>query len=229
MTQLSLTTIQGRVTRKLGLSSTGTDQTDITQYANEGYENFLARTGLYVKPGTMTLTAGQDDYELDGDILHITELWKLDSNSDPVEMIRVSPYELIALRRGTLATDQSVRGRYATQGMNQLMIYPTPDSAGTLELTYAPRPTLLSAGGDTPDFLPQEYHKALELWALAEMADQEDDESSAHGNNYRVMYEGLVAEAIKAKSKKGGRRLPKATIRGRRAIAISNDQDVRSY
>ena len=72
------------------------------------------------------------------------------------------------------------------------MVYPTPASAGTITVYGVPRPATLSASGSSPDEIPLEYQKAVELFALGEAADYDDDETSAQGSRYREEYEKWI-------------------------------------
>lgn len=213
---LTLANIRSRVTARLGLDSTssGSEATLLDAYVNDAYEDFLVRTGCWIERSTMTTTAGTADYDMDQDIMQIVEMYVTDGTDD-VLMSRHTPLDILEYRRASSDQDSPSR-RFATQGHNMLMLYPTPDSTDTITVYYVPRPSTLSASTDTASMIPPQYQKALEFYALAEMADVDDDQSSAMGQSYRARYEELVVRAKREATRMGTRRLAPARV-GRRA------------
>lgn len=224
---LTLANIRSRVTARLGLDSTssGSEATLLDSYVNDGYEDFLQRTACWVERSTMTTTAGTADYDMDQDIMQIVEMYATGaSDGEDVSMERVSPIRILEARRFSDVSAAPARW-FATQGHNMLMLWPTPDAVDTLTVYYVPRPSTLSASTDSASLIPPQYAKALEFYALAEMADYDDDQSSAMGQSYRARYEELVVRARREASRMGTRRLPPATVGRRRRWVMEPGRD----
>ncbi len=218
MAALTLANYRSRVSSRLGLDTTasGSEATLLDAYVNDGYEDFLQRTACWIERSTVTTTAGTADYDMDQDIMQIVELYLTASGaSESTLMQRVSPVEILDYRRASSDAESPSR-RYATQGHNMLMLWPTPDAVDTLTIYYVPRPSTMSASTDTPSLVPPQYHRALEFYALAEMADYDDDQSSAMGESYLARYEQLVVRCRAEASRMGSRRLPPARVGRRR-------------
>jgi hypothetical protein len=139
-------------------------------------------------------------------------------------MQQTTPEEILLRRRGGIVTT-SRGGYFATQGINKLMLFPTPTEAYNITFYYVPRPTALSASADVPSDIPAEYHKALEFYALSEAADEDDDSTSLMGDRYRLLYEGFVSKARRQKQWRGGRDFGVLRLdrRGRDNRRYSND------
>lgn len=214
---LTLANIRSRVTARLGLDSTSgsSEVTLLDAYINDAYEDFLQRTACWIERSTMTTTAGTADYDMDQDIMQIIELYVTGTDSLETQMARVTPVDILEFRRTSSDTDSPSR-RYATQGHNMLMLWPTPSDADTLTVYYVPRPSTMSASTDSASLIPPQYHKALEFYALAEMADYDDDQSSAMGQSYRARYEQMVVACRREATRMGSRRLAPARV-GKRA------------
>lgn len=224
MAQTTLAQYRTRVADKVGLDSTdANDQTRIDDWVNEGYEDFLLRTRCNVRKSTLATIADVEDYELDSDILSVLEFYSADSDGNQRDFDRLTPAELIELRKGSPAS-QAHGNFYAVQGLNLLMIYPTPSEAYNLTVYYVRRPSALSATADIPSDIPAEFHKALEFWALAEAGDYDDDATSEFGERYRGRYELMVLEARKQQLWRGGRALADAVVKGPRTRLRLDDR-----
>lgn len=199
-----MTSFRTSVAAKLGLDVSSTAELAlIDQYINEGVTDVVLRTGCDVTSATLTETSGAGDYTLDAAILRIRGLqWASGSYYSLPE--RVSIEEILALRQtNTAASTTPVC--YAIEGSNLLMVYPTPSASDTLTVYYVPRPLTLSGGTDTPSEIPLEFHKAVELYALSELADYNDDQSSQDGQRYLQQYEMWIRRIKIAVNLKGGR------------------------
>lgn len=218
----NLTTLRLRVSRKLSLDQTasGEEETAVTDWLNEGVVEVLLETHCTVSKGTAALTSGTGDYELDTDILAVHKL--IDSNNVPLE--RVTEAEIDEFRRASATGSSSVQ-HYAVAG-NMLMVWPTPNSAATLTVYFVPRPTPMSTGTHDPSDatyggVPSEYHKGIELYALWQAADFDDDTSANQGDRYFGQYSAWVNKIRKNLKLKGGQRMPGLNT-GRRSLR-SND------
>ena len=215
------------VSSKLGLDNTvAGDQTLIDQWINEGVADVLVRSRVKIAVGTMTLTAQSGDYVFPTGILAIEDVY-LTSGGTQYSMNRVSPIELLDMRRNSVAVSPSQF--YALNGSSLLMLYPTPDnSVDQITIYYVARPVTLSAGTDTPSDIPTEFHKAVEYYALSQAADYSDDSMSQDGARYTAMYETVLKTLKKAALQKGGRRLSPAVVghKRRRAYGRPDQQQV---
>lgn len=184
-----------RIAAKIGTDTTaaGLDETLIDAWVNEGATDFLLRTRCKVESGTTTLAAGQYDFTIDTDILLIQDCY-LSGTTQNYPMTQVTVHELLAMRQSLVNTAIGPL-YYAVAGSNLFMVHPTPTAASTITIYYVPRPVTLSSGSASPDEIPAEFHKAVEFYALAEMADYDDDASSAQGERYRQEYEKWVGKA----------------------------------
>lgn len=214
---LTLNNIRSRVAGRLGLDTTtsGSEMTLLDAFINQGYQDFLVRTGCFIERSTMTTTSGSADYDMSQNISQLVELYVTGTDGLNQRMMRVMPADILDYRM-TWSDSDSPSRRYAVQGHNQLMLWPTPSSADTITLYYVPAPSTLSASSDVPSLVPPQYHQALEYYALAEMADYDDDQSSAMGQSYLARYEQLVVRARREAMRMGGRRMAPARV-GRRA------------
>ncbi len=219
----TLTTFRAAVAHKIGSlsASDSNDQALIDEWVNQGVTDVMLRTGIKVVADTVSLSAGVGDYTLDTDILAIREM-VVTSAGDDYNLTQVTPHEIRRWRRGLSGTGSPVY-RYAVEGANLLMVYPTPSSADVLTVYYVPRPATLTSGSDSPTEIPTEFHKAVEYYALAEAADWDDDSSSAQGQRYWDMYEREIGKAKRSKLTRGGARLPTAFLARRRWVRHRED------
>lgn len=198
------------VSQKIGLDANdSTEMTLLGQWINQGVRDVLLRTRCKVIPATMALTAGESDYEIDATILALNEVTVTNSSSVH-EMERVTPADILAYRRGQQAAEDFPR-YYALDGANLLMVYPTPAAADELTLYYVPRPTEMTADANDPSAvtyggIPLEYHHLIELYALIEAADYDDDISSQVGQKYQADYEREIMRVKRFIQARGGRR-----------------------
>jgi hypothetical protein len=223
----TLDDLRARISVTLDWQLSGEDLTEIDARLNEAYEDILARTRCKVNCADMTLTADTWKYTMATGILAVLEVFK-EGSSFPFE--RTTTEHIIRLRRGIETATSGVR-YYATEGASMFMVWPTPTEAEDVSFFYVPRPPELSSGSDQPTFIPAEFHKALEYYALWRLADTDDDQSSAMGERYRAYYEGpdsrggILKQIIRASRWKGGRRLAPAPVGRRRRVASAPDAD----
>ncbi|MBI3936417.1 MAG: hypothetical protein HY323_05525 [Betaproteobacteria bacterium] len=213
----TLALLRSRVSKKIGLDETaaGAEEVLLDSWLNEAVEQVLLRSRCFVKKATITLTKDVNEYELDtvlsGGTLSVLKL----INSDSVPLERVSPEEMADLRRSTASGTQA--WKYALDGANLLMIWPTPTAAGTLTVYHVPRPTAMTTGANDPSTatyggIPAEFHKLLEFYGLWQAADFDDDASSQVGTLYRAAFDRGLAEMRRALRQRGGRKLGPARL-----------------
>lgn len=233
----TLAQFRTRVSAKIGLDNTSgsAEQQLMDSWINEGVVEVLLALKCYVVEANMTVVAGQADYTLDAAILDMQNIFVTDTSTQSWSMQRVAPDEILYMRRVTVATSAPPR-YYAVNGANMLMLYPTPQESDTITAYYVPRPTALSNPTDDPSSataggVPSEYHKAIELWALAEAGDYADDASSQNGASYFAKYQLKIKDYRKRIHQKGGNRLPRAVpaFLSRTSIPPRNDIDIPNW
>ena len=220
----TLAQFRTEISNVLGLTTgAGDDQDFIDARVNEGVAKVLTRTSCKVLPATMTLTAASANYTLSTSILSVIDVYLVGAaTSEASQLARVTPAEMLGLRARNPIADSPVR-RYAVDGGNLLMIYPTPTAADVIHLLYVPRPTTLASGTDTPSEVPAEWHDLVSYYALFRCADYDDDASSQMGDRYRALYEQGLLDMKKALNRFGGHRLAPAVVNRRRRVLVPHD------
>lgn len=210
----TLATLRTAVSSKLGLdnASGSTEQILVDSWVNEGIVEILLRTHCKVEKGTMAVTSGTWDYQLDTGILAIRDIWGTDSAGAVTAVIRVSEQEILDLHRSTSSGSATLR--YTVVGSNLILLWPTPTTAYTLNLLYVPRPTSMTAADHDPSAetygrIPKEFHKAIEYFALWQGAEYDENQGSQGGERFRALFEDYLATRIRpAMKRKGGIELP---------------------
>lgn len=218
----TLVQMETEVHFELGLAATtaGTEKTLVDGWLNSGVVDVLARTGCYVVSAAVSLSAAEGDYDLLADLgldtLAVRSMRWTSTNGGGVPE-RVSPEEIERLRA---TPDAQASGwpasYYAVAGANLLMVWPTPTAADTITVIHTPRPTAMSLSSHDPSNatyggIHAEWHDAVVLYAEWKGASGSDDQSSAQGERYRVLYEGQdgnhgrLAQIRVASRKHGGR------------------------
>lgn len=222
----TLTNLRTRVYSRLGLDSTssGNDETETTAYLNEAIVDILLQTGVYVKSGTTSLSAGTSDYTLDTGIIRIKEGYNT-SGGETYSLTQVSPADILDMRRGGAT---GAARYFAIDGANLLMVYPTPTATDTITFYYVPRPTAMSSGSHdssnaTYGGIPDEYAPAIVAYACWKLGDREDDRTSQNGAAYLAEYEGWVRKIRKYVNTKGNVSLPPSRLRRNRRRLVSHD------
>ena len=205
----------------------------------------LKRTHCYITPATLTMAANVADYRLDASVLAIDDIYMTSSGAN-FRVRRQSTTDLINLR--LFQTTTSPVQMYALNGVDMIMVFPTPIQADTLTIYYVPKPTALAATTDDPSTstlggIPTEYHYGLELYMMWKAGDAFDDESSQSGESYRRMYlgdpntaqgtehrDGFIGTMKKDVRRKGGKHQASIPIppRGRRVYVPNPGFDIGS-
>ena len=216
---------------KLGLDTTsgGTEESQLIAWLNEGVIDVLLRARVNVNCGDLTLTANTWKYTLPTSALAVQDISYTSTTGSSGTLTRVTPEDILRFRSATPATGATVR-YYALNGNDMLMVYPTPSAADTLTIYYVPRPTALSStsstahdpSSETYGGIPTEYHKAIELYALAQAAEFTDHKPSQYGARYKAEYEGKLIEIKRAMRHRGGRSLGPAIVGKRRPLVGDN-------
>jgi hypothetical protein len=124
----------------------------------------LVRAGqnYYTKTVQTTLVVNQRDYVLPGDIKKIHRVDVVISGSSPNESVQaLTP--ITWNQQDMIAFGSSTPRCYAIK-RNRISLFPAPDSAITLRLTYTYLVTDMTIDTDSPD-VPSDYHELIALLA----------------------------------------------------------------
>ena len=149
---MNLATFRTHIARATGLATGDTTVLQLIDDAvNEGIVEFLKGTKIFSIPAALSLTADQDTYSLDADILTIQSIWYGPADgTQSVMMEEVGLGDLLQLKLRQSAVDVTPR-YFARLGGNAIQLYPAPGSTSDqLHVTYTPYPSALSATADTP-------------------------------------------------------------------------------
>ena len=146
MASTTLTSYKTQITAKVGLDVTA-DDTLLTSWLNQAYEDIVLRTHCKVRPAGITLTAGTDSYSLPSQAMVILEPYQSSSGRSGL----MKPTDLTEIvRKRTLQSSTSGSILYYVLMGDLLELFPVPSTGDTLNLWYVPRPTAMSTGSDTP-------------------------------------------------------------------------------
>lgn len=174
MTALAFSDIYNRVLLWTDTSDTTTAKANV----NHAYRDLVRQTRAKVTSVTKTLTAGDASYSLSSDFT-LTDVLAIDlvsyfaagaSYGTPLQP--TSMEEIIQLR--TTLVGGYVR-LYAMRDLDNLELYPAPQSSSdTLTIYYTQAPTALSADGDLPSAVPEEFGIVIAYGGAARTAEAED-------------------------------------------------------
>ena len=225
---MTLGTIRTNVANVLGLdNSAGGDQPMIDQWANEAVLDILLQTDCYVDCANMTLTSGTADYDLSSSILKIRYAYLSPVGGSDRLMQRIAPFEILDFRLGS-ADNSGQPYKYAIQGDNLLMVYPTPAAADVMRVYYVPRPSVMSSDAHDPatttyGLIPAQYHDLIVDYTLWRGADHEEASGTQDPEKYAQRYMMGLKDIIRDLNKKGGVRMPQAVRARSRARGFSNN------
>lgn len=221
---MTLEQFRRTIGRKTGMDygSAGVDRDLIDSWINEGVREVLIRTYCYVAAADVQTTIDEWQYDLSQNVMVIKNLWR--DGGDRME--RVSAEELIDLRR-TSGSGSSSTLRWAFEGANMLLLWPTPTAVYDLDFLYVPRPTEMSFDSHDPSNatyggVPVELHKGIELWALANASDHEHETTTQRGISYLAQFDEWVRRVARPYMNRRAGDLPRARV-GRRALIPSRN------
>lgn len=229
----TLAQFRSRISAKIGLDNTASsaDQSLVDSWVSEGVVDVLRETGCNVDSTTVTPGASAD-YALAVSVLGILDMYTTSGSSNSrLEQVTVPDMLQMRLNGSTAAGPTSY---YALAGTDLMLFYPTPAAADTFTMYVVPKPTAMSVSSDDPSSaslggVRTEFHKAIELYALAEAADYDDDGSSAQGARYRERYHEELGRIKRSINLLGRYKQPPAVLptQRRRRTRRFNDQDWR--
>lgn len=227
----TLASFRTQVAAKMGLDNTASsaDRALMLLWANSGYAEVLSAGRFKIAPANMTFTAGTGDYTLPTQALAINEVYVTTASTTLTSRLeRVTAQQIMDRRIAESSGGVPPARYYALNGANLLMVYPTPTSSlDSMTMYYVPRPTPLSADGDSPSDVPEEHHKVIEDYMLWNAGQYVNDKFSRNGDEYRMLYEAQLAKLKKAALHMGGRRLAPAVVGRRRFVAAAGQDDGR--
>lgn len=206
---LTVLQLQTRVARAIGLSlSVSDDMALMLGWYNDAVEQFLRETKINVRPASLAVTAGQEDYSLDSDIMSMQALWFQPAEGSTAMMQPITPEEMFQRRMVTQSGGPP--NYYSLSGAHTLMIHPTPSSNNdAIHMLYVPRPTAMAASADSPSAtamgnIPSEYHPLLEAYVKWKAGQAEEHRPSENGLQYQSEWErGITAVKSELKRKAG--------------------------
>lgn len=225
----NLLQFETQISNEIGLSAT-LEKTVIDDALNRAVQRVLEDTHCFVKKINYTGWDGTStDYTLDGAILDIVEV-QLSSASVTYPLERLSIIDLLERRR-TGQTTGSPPQFYAVSGANLLMFYPAPGAGDTLTAYVVPVPTAMAASTDDPSSttfggVPEILHEAIFFYACARCASYDDDQTSAQGQRYRDWYKEEITRYREILRKRGGTRMARAVVNGKRRSRVNHDNSV---
>ena len=114
-----------------------------------------------------------------------------------------------------------------------LRLDPMPTVAGEIPIWAVLRPQQMAADTDSPGMeqfgaIPDEFHDAIVTYAKWKGGDYSDDNSSAAGEQYRILYEGQdgisgrLAQIRASVNLRGTGRFPRMRVSGLRTVSPSS-------
>jgi hypothetical protein len=229
---LNLSEFRSRVRRVTGLGSDATDLAMIDSWVNEAVVQFLRETKMNTRLAALAVTAAQEDYTLDTDILAMQGLWYEPATT--IQQILLQPVAvetMFELRLPTAVVNPTVK-YYALSGAHTLMLYPAPPSSSDiLHIMYVPRPAALSATSDAPSAtangnIPSEYHPILEAYAKWKGAEAEEHRGSDNGLQFQAQWEREIAKIRGEMKRKAGMVQPPVRLGRPRSPRVGPGVDV---
>lgn len=233
---MSLTVLQcqTRVARVVGLSlSVADDMSLMLGWYNDAVVQFLRETKLNVRPASLAVTAGQEDYTLDSDILSMQAIWYGPNTGTEAMMQAITPEDMYT-RRFVNQDGGGPPNFYALVGAHTLMISPSPGTSDVINMLYVPRPSAMSASSHSPSAtafgnIPPEYHVILEAYVKWKAGEAEEHRPSDNGLQFQAEWERAITR-VKAELRRKAGPVIGSVRMGRRGIAtlgVGNGVDIR--
>lgn len=175
------------------------EQLLIDRAVNRGVLDVLRKTRCYVADADLTFTAGVWDYQMPTSVLEtVTVFVETEGEVYYPPLQRKTSAEILRMH-GTGAVPSGIPKYFALEGWDLILLAPTPTTDVNLGIYYVPRPQALTGTSDDPSVvlyggIPDDYHDAIELFALSRLADYDDDQSSGSGERYRQVYQQRYRE-----------------------------------
>jgi hypothetical protein len=229
---MNLNDFHARVRRVTGLGSDATDLALITGWINEGVVQFLRETKMNTRLATLAVTAGQEDYTLDDDILAMQGLWYSPADTTQRRLLQPVSVETMFELRLPDQSANSLTRHYCLSGAHTLMLHAAPASSDDeLHIMYVPRPAALSSTADAPSAtangnIPAEYHPVIEAYAKWTGAEAEEHKGSDNGLQFQAQYEREIAKIKGEMKRKAGAVQPAVRLGRPRGPHVGNGVDI---
>jgi hypothetical protein len=183
--------IQDNVILRLNLDAVA-DLQNVKDYINQAYSQVVVETEALQTSGSFTLTPGTKTYDLSTVLSNVIVRIKTISLTfggqtfPPIQQVSIDKLLRLRIGAGGSSPASGTVTHYAVNGLNDLEVYPTPQSADTMTVFYSYQPAALSADGDTP-VIPEPYAtRCLTAGALWQGSDITGDPA---GGQYQADFE----------------------------------------
>lgn len=196
--------MRDQVVHWLGLQdiSAYNETTLVNEQLYLGTLDLLARTRCVVRCVDLRVEADVGEYTLDHAVLALVDLED---------------------GRRRARRDETLHPSFTLIRADVLRLSPTPSEAGEVQVWAVKRPQRMVADADSPSFeqfgaIPDEYQDAIVTYCLWKMSDYTDDATAAHGERYRILYEGQdgnggrLSQIRASVNKRGTARAPRAKV-----------------
>jgi len=172
----------------------------IDRAVNRGVIDVLRKTRCFVSLAWLALQDGIWEYNVPNAILEIVScsITTGQGEDESPPLLRRTSDQITLMRKNTSAQNGTPR-YYSVEGSNLILLHPVPSSTQDLHILFVPRPQPLVSSSDDPATyaqggVPEDYHDAIEMYALWRLADYDDDGSSQMGERYRGIYQQRYRE-----------------------------------
>lgn len=202
---------------------------EATRLVNDAYLFVVEKSRLNTKTVVLNLTLGQGDYSLADDfgltdvVAPRTLAYTMQGDSSALLLQPVS-FDTLANYRAAVQSVSGTGQAYAFWGIDNLSIWPSPDTADTLALTYDYRPDPLALDEDTPDAIPLEYHYVIEDCAIARSARYKPALKDL-ATEANARYQQGLMELLRHRNKRQGA-MPRAAVIGQRRHILRRGNSV---
>lgn len=168
------------------------DDTEAKALVNDAYIHVVSQLRCYQKTSApLVLTAALGNYSIVTDLgitdfstLRVVNYTAANGATTLNTLAPSTPDEVTALRSSNPSATTPAT-TYAIQGWDGLMLHPLPATGDRITIQYGAVPVVMSANGDTPTRLPQEWHHLIVQRAAAVAFEVVDDQRAiAHQRQY---------------------------------------------
>lgn len=180
--------IQNAVINELRLDSTA-DLSAVKDWVNQRYAQVVVETQAKQGTTTINFVAGTDTYTLASTIERIINIYVTPVGALRSRALQLTSIEDIINRKvgTTTSSDQGyLVTHYALLGIDQLVVWPTPQAADVATVYYVSLPTALSGNTDVPILHEPWASKLLFYGACADAASFKGDPDQ---QNYAALFE----------------------------------------
>lgn len=183
-------------------------ESQVTIYLNDAQQEvqkYLVQAGQnwYSKCKQATLVVGSCEYYLPSDLLKINRLELVTSTSNSVD--NTYPLNPITLNQQDLYSQTNADPLAYVMVKNRIKLFPVPNIARTIKLTYTYRLSDLSLDAESFD-VPQEFEEMIILLA-AKTGAIRDDRSTAMIDSKIAMYLQSLKQAASDRQQQRSRRI----------------------